>query len=162
LVNIGAHGEVELCDVAEGETVAIARFAARPGPSPRGYFVGGDRIPPAVVLTVGYDRLVAIDLRTGQLRWEFSGQGTGPLRITRAGRALLVASQHAVDALDVASGEVVWRFTTPHRLCHEPLVHRDMVVVTKSATELGSRAGGVFGIDLFTGEERWFKGFDAS
>jgi outer membrane protein assembly factor BamB len=159
LVHVRPTGEVELCDVDEGEPYAVARFTPRAGTPARGTFVSGPSIPPTAILTAGPSRLTAIDLRTGQSRWEFTATSPSPMRLAKAGRALVVSSAHAVDAVDVTSGEIVWRFTTEQRLVHDPVIHRDVVLL--GYTDLGSKQGGLIGIDLFTGERRFHRTFDA-
>ena len=82
-----------------------------------------------VILSEARSHLCAVDLRTGQPRWRFRAHGPGALQLARSGRVLCVTSgDGTVDALDLASGEVVWRFGDGVRFCLRPTVCREVVV----------------------------------
>src|SRR5690606_38120003 len=72
LVRLGLDGLVELRDVGSGEALLRTRLAPRLGGPPFGLCVSGGSIPPTAIVAEGRDRLAAIDLRTGELRWRFS------------------------------------------------------------------------------------------
>jgi outer membrane protein assembly factor BamB len=153
-------GAVELWDVAEGEVTARTRVAPRAGGVPVCTFAGGGDLPPIAILAEGQTRLVAIDLRTGELRWRFRARG-GAFKLRRAGRILLVVcGDGAVHALDVASGEVVWRFSEPARFSLAPTVVRDVVLAV--AGDPGAGAGTLFGLDLYAGRELWRRDLGAA
>jgi outer membrane protein assembly factor BamB len=106
------------------------------------------------ILSEGPQRLVAIDLRTGQPRWEFRARAPGTLQTRHAGRVLLVTSGDAsIDALDVATGEVVWRFSDRARFSLPPAVAGE-VVVAAAGTPGGGR-GAMHGIGLYSGRPLW-------
>jgi outer membrane protein assembly factor BamB len=70
--------------------------------------------------------------------------------LARAGRVLLVASgDGALDAIDVANGEVVWRFSDGVRFCLPPAVCGETVVAVSG--EPGGGGGAVYGLDLYSG-----------
>lgn len=149
-------GMVELCDVEDGEPFAHARIAPRGGHILCAVTTSGSRIPPVAIVTEGPRRLVAIDLRTGELRWRFVSRGDGALHVRRAGRILLVAcGEGAVSALDIATGEVVWRFGDRLRFAARPAVTGEVVVAT--AGEGGGERGSAHGIDLYTGAPLWSR-----
>jgi outer membrane protein assembly factor BamB len=151
LVSVNPEGEVELCDVSDGETYARSRIAPRVGGLLSGLCAGGRNTPPVAVITEGRDRLVALDVRTGEPRWRFRSRGRGNFRLTRAGRILLVVSgDSTLHALDVASGEVAWRWSDPGRLSLAPVVTRDHAVAVVGHP--GSPAGALLCFDLFSGE----------
>lgn len=160
LVHVAPDGVVELCDVADGEPFATTRIAARGG-STHGVLAGGGSIPPTAVVAEGASRLVALDLRTGEPRWRFATRSTGPLRMQRAGRVLLVAcGDGALHAIDVGSGEVAWRFADRARFALAPTVFRDVVVAVSG--EPGSPAGTAYGLDLYTGRLLWRRALAAA
>lgn len=149
LLRVVYDGELEICEVGDGEPGALARLDD-PAPGPGiGVAAGDDGLPPLAILADGSAHLVALDLRTGEPRWRYpTGKGTPSL--TRAGRVLLVAREGAVHALDVASGEELWRYAARGRFSRRPVVVGDTVV---AVSEGG--APQAHGIDLFTGERRW-------
>jgi outer membrane protein assembly factor BamB len=74
--------------------------------------------------------------------------------VQRAGRVLLVCSgDGSIDALDVASGEIVWRFSEQVRFCLAPSVWGDRVIAASG--ELGGGSGALHAIELYTGKALW-------
>jgi outer membrane protein assembly factor BamB len=158
LVRVSSDGHVALCDVVDGEPYATATLAPRVGGPPCGLLAGGGTVPPVAIVTEGRDRLSAVDLRNGELRWRFVGAGAFALR--RAGRILLSASSDGrVRALDVASGELLWRFAAHGRLALAPAIDGDVVVV---ATGVAGAEGTLYGIDLFSGRLVWRRALEAA
>lgn len=154
------EGAVEVWDIAEGEVTARARVTPRAGGVPACTFAGGGDLPPMAILAEGQTRLVAIDLRTGELRWRFRARG-GAFKLRRAGRILLVVcGDGAVHALDVASGDVVWRFSEPARFSLAPAVARDVALALAGDPSAG--AGALFGLDLYSGRELWRRDLGAA
>jgi outer membrane protein assembly factor BamB len=154
IVRVGADGGVELRAVESGEALLRARVAPRIGGPAFGLYVSGSSIPPAAVLAEGRDRLCALDLRTGEMRWRFSGRGAGEFRVRRSGRLLLVAlGDGTVHAIDAATGEVAWKHATNARFCTTPLVWRDVAVVIGG--EPGRGECELLALDLYTGRERF-------
>lgn len=153
LIRLSVDGEVDLCDVTDGEPYCSTHISPRIGGPPVGLMAGGGKIPPVAVITEGSDRLVAIDVRTGEPRWRFASRKGGEFRLTKVGRVLLVTcGEDAIHALDIATGEDVWRFA--ERGCFQlaPLVSKETVV---AAAVRGARDGALFALDLFSGELRW-------
>lgn len=149
LLCVSADGELTLCDLSDGEVHARTRITPRLGGPMLGLFAGARGTPPVAVLTEGRDRLVAVDARTGGPRWRFRSPGRGDFRLTRAGRILLVVSgDSTLDAIDVASGEVLWRWSDLGRICLSSAVSRDHAVAVASQ---GTGAA-LLGFDLFSGQ----------
>lgn len=155
LVRVRADGSVALCDLRDGEAYAVPTLTPRIGGPMTGLLAGGGSIPPVVILTEGRDKLTAIDLRTGELRWRTTIAGTGSFELRRAGRLLLVTRADAsISALDVANGELLWRFARRGaRFEFAPAVDGEVVVAA-------SADGVLHGIDLFSGEPRWSRELD--
>jgi outer membrane protein assembly factor BamB len=154
LLRLLANGDVELCDLKCGSVFARGRVTPRSGGPPLGMFAGGGAIPPVAILAEGRQRLVALDLRTGEPRWHYRSLGVGAFALRRAGRLLLISSGGgSIDAVDVASGEVVWRFTQRARFCLAPSIHDDVVIACSG--EPGSNSGILFGVDLYSGRLLW-------
>ncbi|MGD8860359.1 MAG: PQQ-binding-like beta-propeller repeat protein [Myxococcales bacterium] len=154
LLRLSAEGELELIEVQDGNVYARTHITPQTTGAAQGLFAGGGDLPPMAVLVEARQRLVAVDLRTGQPRWRFRARGQGGLRMARSGRVLVVTSGHGtVDALDVATGEVVWRFGDRVRFGLEPTIAGDVVVAV--AGEPGGGHGAVYGIDLYSGRPLW-------
>ena len=153
LIRLSADGEVELCDVADGEPYCSTHISPRIGGPPVGLMAGGENMPPVAVLTEGSHRLVAIDVRTGEPRWRFASRSGGEFRMTKVGRVLLVTcGEEAIHALDIATGEDVWHFAERGCFQFKPLVSNETVI---AAAVRGRREGALFAIDLYSGQPRW-------
>ena len=153
LIRISADGEVELCDVDDGEPYCSTHISPRIGGPPVGLMAGGENMPPVAVVTEGSHRLVAIDVRTGEPRWRFASRSGGEFRMTKVGRVLLVTcGEEAIHALDIATGEDVWRFAERGCFQFKPLVRNETVI---AAAVRGRREGALFAIDLYSGQPRW-------
>jgi outer membrane protein assembly factor BamB len=155
LIRLSTEGEVELCDVDDGEAYCATHITPRIGGTPRGLMAGGGKIPPMAVLTEGSHRLVAVDVRTGEPRWRFASRTGGEFRMTKVGRVLLVTcGEEAIHALDIATGEDVWRFAERGCFQFKPLVRDETVV---AAAVRGPREGALYAVDLYSGQPRWHQ-----
>jgi outer membrane protein assembly factor BamB len=158
LIRLSPDGEVELCDVEDGEPYCRTHITPRIGGPPVGLMAGGEELPPVAVITEGSHRLVAIDVRTGEPRWRFASRSGGEFRMTKVGRVLLVTcGEDAIHALDIATGEDVWRFAERGCFQFKPLVSHETVI---AAAVLGRREGALFAIDLYSGHPRWQRQLD--
>jgi outer membrane protein assembly factor BamB len=161
LLRLLPEGALELHEVEDGSVYARSRLSARGGGAAPGLFAGGNGLPPMAILTEARQQLCAIDLRTGQPRWRFRAHGPSSLQISRNGRVLCVTSgDGTVDALDVATGEVVWRFSDGARFCLKPRVCREVVVAV--AGEPRGGAGAAYGIELYSGRLLWQRELPAA
>lgn len=149
LLRLSNDGDVEICDVADGEPRAIARVAPRIGGPTAALVSHGEGAPPVAVLAEGEAGLVAIDLRTGEPRWRFQVGRGAAAAMTRAGRVVLVACAGAVHAIDLASGEDLWRYTARGSFASPTRIVGDVVVAVAGRD--------CHGIDLFTGQRRWLR-----
>lgn len=152
VVRLGADGTVEIRDLETGELAHRVRLAPRVGGSAFGLYVGGSGVPPIGLVAEGRDRLAAIDLRTGELRFRYTARSPGSFRLRRAGRLVLVVNGDGiVDALDVVSGEVVWRHASAAKFCLTPVVSGSIAIALSG--EPGRGEASLVGLDLATGEE---------
>jgi outer membrane protein assembly factor BamB len=153
LMRLSADGEVELCNVEDGEAYCSTHITPRIGGPPSGLMAGGGNIPPVAVITEGSHRLVAIDVRTGEPRWRFASRTGGEFQMTKVGRVLLVTcGEEAIHAIDIATGEDIWRFSERGCFQFKPLVQDETVV---AAAVRGRREGTLYAIDLYSGQPRW-------
>jgi outer membrane protein assembly factor BamB len=154
LVRLMPEGGAELFDIEEGQTYARSDRSLHLHGSPFALFAGGGDLPPVAILIEAGKNLVALDLRTGAPRWRYRGRTQGALRVQRAGRVLLVTGgDGAIEALDVASGEIVWRFSEQARFCLAPAVWGDVVLAASG--ELGASSCALHGIELYSGKPIW-------
>ena len=154
LLRLLPEGGAELLDLDEGQVYARCDSSLHLHNAPIALFAGGGELPPVAVLSESGKHLVAIDLRTGAPRWRFRGRSHGSLRAQRAGRVLLVTGgDGSIDAVDVASGEIVWRHSEPVRFCSAPSVWGDRVIAASG--ELGGPQGALHGIELWSGKALW-------
>jgi outer membrane protein assembly factor BamB len=152
LVHLGSDGRVELCDVRDGEAFARASVADLAGRVPgRAETVFDPDLPPTLVLAVE-QRLLGLDLRTGEVRWRVGLGAEGvPLDVARRGRVLLaVCGVGAVHAVDTATGEVVWRAAGPQPYAGRPAVVGDRALVASPGREARLDA-----LDLYSGRLLW-------
>jgi len=116
-------------------------------------------MPPVAILAEGRQRLVAIDLRTGEPRWRYKAQDAGPLQLRRIGRVILVTSgTRSVDALEIASGELLWRFAENDRFFFAPAICRDAAIAVSG--EPGGPPGALYAIELCSGRGLWRQPLD--
>ncbi len=152
LARLASDGELSLTNVIDGDDFAVQQLAPRVGGPPAGILAGGGNLPPVAVLSEGADRLVAVDLRTGDKRWRHQGAATGSWGLRRVGRILLVTGgDGTVSALDVAHGELLWRFAVDGCFRLPPAVAGDVVLAVRGAPGRGQAT--LHGLDLFSGRE---------
>jgi outer membrane protein assembly factor BamB len=154
LVRVRNDGVVELREIETGDVVLATRLAPRMSGAPLGLYAGSSAVPPTAIVCEGRDRLAAIDLRTGELRWRFTSRGAGAFRMRREGRVVLVVGGDAsVHALDAVTGEVCWRWVGVGRHCLTPLAIGETAIVVGG--EPGRGEATLVGLDLFTGTEKF-------
>lgn len=164
LVRIASDGALELHDWASGEVTLRAWSTPRAFGPPTGVVVSGPGLPRLLVMTEGERHLVALDLRTGEARWRYTwaskgtraagtGAGSTLVRLRRHGKLLYVTSgDGALTALDVVTGQIVWRVRDHLRFFVAPTV-----VQNEAFALSGGQAGKarVHAIDPYSGESRW-------
>ncbi|MEO0324730.1 MAG: PQQ-binding-like beta-propeller repeat protein [Myxococcota bacterium] len=150
LLRQGPDGELEVCDVRDGEPRASALLGSGGPLLALGGELGGKDAPPMALLSDDPGRLVAVDLRTGEPRWRFAARRGRALRACRAGRVLLVAEAGALHALDVATGEAVWRYPFRGEVAAAPVIAGEVAVVLTRGARPALHA-----VDLYSGEPLW-------
>ena len=73
---------------------------------------------------------------------------------------LVTSGDGTLDALDLASGEVVWRFSDSVRFCLKPSVCRDVAIAVAGSPSGG--AGAVYGFELYSGKLLWQRELPAA
>lgn len=161
LLRISPNGELALHEAHDGSIRAEAQLSPGTGSAGPALFASGAALPPMAILSETRQQLVAIDLRTGQPRFRFRAHGQGGLWLARSGRVLLVTSADGtLDALDLTSGEVVWRFSAGARFSAKSLVWRDVVVAITGSPNNGPAIA--HGLELYSGRPLWKRELPAA
>jgi outer membrane protein assembly factor BamB len=145
LLRQAEDGELRVLDPATGQVLAETRLRSE-RPSPFALSIAGADMAPTAVLRDGRHRLLALDLRTGAARWRYGiGAPSAPPR--RVGRMLLLVTDGALEALDVRSGELLWRRGGMAFRPWTPTVLRDRALAIAS----GSGGDRLVAVDLYSG-----------
>ncbi|WP_226041067.1 PQQ-binding-like beta-propeller repeat protein [Natrinema sp. DC36] len=128
--------------------------------------------PPAVAHETVYvtskgdePNLTALDVATGESRWQKSGLGSETnLSPTVANELVFLAADKVLYALDAHSGERQWQFkpgtvTTDDGRERGDFLRRDSVAVA-GGTVFALSNKRLFALDAETGDERWTDGVD--
>lgn len=112
-------------------------------------------------------RVIALDAATGEETWQTALEDSGGATefVVAAGRAIGGAFDGSVVALDAASGGELWRRSLPgDAVVEPPTVVLDSAGASDAGTVyVGAVGGGLFALDLATGEPRWqFDALSAS
>ncbi|MDF3042970.1 MAG: pyrrolo-quinoline quinone, partial [Thermomicrobiales bacterium] len=132
-------------DVREG--LALATF---------GCFGPGDATDGSASWTDLSGYLVAFDAKTGSSRWAFRMNGFAPLASPAVGDGVVVVAasanaertQGTAHAVDVRTGDELWRFDASTGFESTPAIAEGLVLVRGASGQL-------FALDLKTGLERW-------
>ena len=123
IVRVGIDGRVRVFD-AMGEERVSTRIRPRAGGPLGGVTVTGPGLPKLLLVTDGDKHLLAIELATGEHRWRLPLGDSGVLRLRRAGRLAYASTGSGVlTAVDVVTGDVVWRVRERHRFSSGISVH---------------------------------------
>lgn len=123
IVRIGIDGRVRVFD-GDGEERVSTRVRPRAGGPVGGVTVSGPGLPKLLLVTDGDRHLLAVDLATGEHRWRLPLGDAGVLRLKRAGRlAYGTTGSGVLSAIDVVTGDVVWRARERHRFSSGVAVH---------------------------------------
>jgi outer membrane protein assembly factor BamB len=118
ILTLGVSGTVSCVEAASGKVLwRKSKFADRPR-----FFTSCSPLVAAglVIVQVGNESgggIVALELTSGQPRWEWKGDGTAyssPVLMTLGGTPLVIAETAAkIVALDLASGQQLWETPFP-------------------------------------------------
>jgi outer membrane protein assembly factor BamB len=158
IVRIAPDGRVHVHDLATGDRTLETRIAPRIGGPMAGAVVHLPGQPRLVVVTEGEHHLVAIDLTSGEPRWRWSwggarGSARATPRVKRSGRlAYFTCGDGALTALDVITGDVVWRLRDRLRFRAPPSVAHDAIFALAGGAHGVAR---LYCIDPYSGRVRW-------
>ncbi len=153
VARLHTDGELLVHDFHNGEVVLRTRLLPRTGAPPAGAVVSTPGLPRLLIVTEGERHMVAVDLASGEPRWRFAWDHGGALRLKRHGKLLyLTSTTSALSALDVTTGNVVWRVRDRLRFCGSPAVDHDLLLAV--AGGMGG-ATTLYAVDAFSGAIRW-------
>lgn len=111
-------------------------------------FVGGNFYDPNPIDEGGHTRIYALDLATGSPLWNYESEDGFPKRLYAAEQTLVfVAYQDFMNGVDIATGELRWRFDTGN-WTPSFLGAGDAVYFSSANTQ-------VFAVNADTGETIW-------
>src|SRR5690554_3400490 len=150
IVREAITGDIDVCQLEDGDTVFEYESSAMERPAHRPLIATGTAFPPTAIVSEAVDRLVALDLRTGERRFRFVSRTRKLIHFTVAARLLVVADEDgSVHGIDLATGEIVWRFSADTSFKEAPIVAEDTVLARAVGGEDGR--GSIYAIDLFRG-----------
>jgi len=154
VLRYGADGTVALFSSFNGSLRWKKKLRPRESGAPAGISCAPPGVRPLLVLAEGARKLVALDLRTGEVRWRKSVRRGGKFTLRRVGRLLfMTCDDNSVYALDTDRGTIVWRFSGRGRFLFPVTFHKDRLLSISGHP--GQAGGQLFAIDAFTGEKLW-------
>jgi outer membrane protein assembly factor BamB len=160
LARLRGDGRLELRDFGDGSVTWSQPCAPRSRGTPAACTVVSPGLPRLLVATDGDRHLVAFDLTSGEPRWRYAMARPGSIRIRRAGRLLIVASDEAqLVAIDALDGHVVWRLRDRLRFAAPPSTEREELFAVAGEPQGMAR---LHVIDVLSGARRWERQLEAS
>lgn len=144
-----ATGEIVWTFPADPREDSRGLFQALPTVG-EGYVIAASQVPPTSFLSQARNVVWTLDPLTGTGR-QFFDDAEGPyIEGGAIGDGIFVIGNNDgnVYALDVASGDLVWKFKTGHRVWATPLIVSDTVYI-------GSMDRTLYALNLADGQVRW-------
>ncbi len=153
-VRAAPSGQVELIDLFSGVLRWRVSLAPRSGGAPVLLVTEHGPSPGLVIAAEEERKIVALDMRSGELRWRFATPRGGRFALRRYGRLLYIASSDShFNAVDVEDGTLVWRFIDRTRFLTPPAVSGDTMLVVGGRP--GRPEGRMYALNAFSGERIW-------
>jgi len=153
LLRIEPNGRLHCLDLTNGESRFELNLAPRSSAGVTGSVVDAPGLPKVFAVTEGERQITAIDLPSGRVRWRYTAPRATALRARRAGKLLLIAGKDpTLVALDIASGEVVWRLRRRLPFTGDLALDRDSIFAVTGAP--GGRYT-LLHIDAWSGKVEW-------
>jgi outer membrane protein assembly factor BamB len=153
-VRSSQSGLVEMLDLQTGAVRWRSHLSPRSGGEPVLMVIEQGALPGMVIVAEEDRHLMALDLRTGEVRFRYSVSRGGRFALRRHGKLLYVVSGDThVSAVDLEDGEVVWRFPGRTRFMMPPFLEHQRLF------QVGGRPnrpdGHLFALDALSGERLW-------
>jgi outer membrane protein assembly factor BamB len=153
LARLRGDGRLELRDFGDGTVLWSQSCAPRSKGTPAACTIAAPGLPRLLIVSDGDRHIVAFDLASGAPRWRFPLGKPGAIRMRRAGRLLVVASDEAsLTAIDVVDGRVVWRVRDRLRFAAPPAIEREDLVAVAGEPSGTAR---LYMIDASSGARRY-------
>jgi hypothetical protein len=157
LVRIDDAGQLQVLEVATGDTRTALRLEPRVGGPVTGAVIGAPGLPRMLVITEGRRQIAGVDLEAGEIVWRFVAKRGGTFRLKRAGRLVVITgADRGLFALDAVSGEVVWRYHDRLRFVATPAVCDDsLFAIAGDGTLMPSGTARLCHFDPWSGRSRF-------
>ncbi|MBI2892233.1 MAG: PQQ-like beta-propeller repeat protein [Deltaproteobacteria bacterium] len=157
VMRLRPDGRATMHAIEDGEPRWSIDLQPRAGGAPIGVAPAGLDAPPLAVVAEGKRTLTGLDLRTGERRWLFQSRRHGAFRIRRTGRLLhVICGDPAVYAIDLTTGELVWRYTGRDRFKDRPVLVKDaLLAFSGQAVRDGGGGRELHAMDAFSGRPLW-------
>jgi len=156
LLRLGADGRLVLHHLDDGEPLYELKLRPCVGASTSGSVVNAPGLPHMLLAGEGARHLVAVDLDSSEIRWRRPVPRRGVLRLRRAGKLMIASGgESKLTALDLLSGEEVWRHCGRHRYGAAVAVEQDELFALSTEVPGTTSAATIEHIDPWTGALRW-------
>ena len=153
LIRQASDGQVVVVDVETGKVKLRTWLAPRTARSGIALAVSGGGAPPQLLLSEGDRDVVSLDLITGEPRWRYRCARGKVVRARRLGKLVyLTDTRNTVTALDVQTGQMVWRRRDSLGFHHAPTLSGDTMYVVAGAE---NTRGKLCALDAYSGDLRW-------
>ncbi|MBN2804483.1 MAG: PQQ-binding-like beta-propeller repeat protein [Deltaproteobacteria bacterium] len=154
IIRVEQSGNVDMLDLNSGVLRWRTRLLPRSGGAPVVLVADQGAIPAMVIVAEEERHLVALDLRTGEIKWRYSVMRGGRFALRKQGRLLYVSSGDTqFTAIDVEDGTPVWRFPDRTHFNHLPVFADDKVYVVGGVPQKNN--GKLYCLDAYSGEPVW-------
>lgn len=158
LIRQATDGQVIVLDVETGRVRLRSWLAPRTSRSGIALPISGSGSPPQLLISEGERDVVSLDLLTGEPRWRYRCARGKIVRARRMGKLVyLTDTRSTVTALDVGTGQMVWRRRDTLGFHHAPTVAGDTLYVVAGAE---ATRGKLCALDAFSGDLRWQAEWD--
>ncbi|MBN2530049.1 MAG: PQQ-binding-like beta-propeller repeat protein [Deltaproteobacteria bacterium] len=153
-VRVSQSGVVDMLDARTGVLRWRSTLAPRSGGAPVVLIEEGGPFPATIIVAEEDRNLVALDMRTGEVKWRFAVMRGGRFSLRKHGRLLYVSSGDTqFSAIDMEDGNLVWSHIDKIRYFLPPAVLDDQVF--EAGGRIGKSEGRLFGFDAFSGRKNW-------
>ncbi|MBN2717350.1 MAG: PQQ-like beta-propeller repeat protein, partial [Deltaproteobacteria bacterium] len=153
-VRVSQSGTVDMIDARTGVLKWRSNLAPRSGGAPVVLVEDGGPFPATIIVAEEDRNLVALDMRTGEIKWRFSVMRGGRFSLRKNGRLLYVSSGDTqFSAVDLEDGRLVWSFIDRIRFFLPPAVLGEQIFETGG--RIGKSEGRLYAFDAYSGVCNW-------
>lgn len=153
-VRVSQSGTVDMLDAKTGVLRWRTALAPRSGGAPVVLVEDGGPLPATIIVAEEDKNLVALDMRTGEIKWRFTVMRGGRFALRKHGRLLYVSSGDTqFSAIDIEDGSLVWRYIDRIRFFLPPVIWQENVL--EVGGRVGKNEGRLYGFDAYSGKCNW-------